>query len=78
MQNVAKPGPASNTSGAEVAFDRTFQIDMLIISRLKSHANVVQASFFDLYDNVSSYFCLFRNYKIFLVVAIFLHNIRTT
>lgn len=51
MNNI--PSSSSN-------FTRTFKIDSHIIS-LFSHKNVVQASFFDLYDDVISFH--YFNYK---------------
>lgn len=47
MQNV--PSDSNNSSST---FKRSFKLDQHIMS-LFSHNNVVQASFFDLYDDVS-------------------------
>lgn len=48
MKNI----PSSNGSSG---FSRNFTIDKQIMS-LFSHNTVIQASFFDLYDDVSAYF----------------------
>lgn len=48
LQNVPRDSPSSGN--ATTSFDRNFHIDKKI-SSLFAHSNVIQASFFDLFDN---------------------------
>ncbi len=58
-----------NVESGENSFGHTFRIDSSLLS-LFSYNNVVQASFFDLYDDVSLFFYLLKISEFKLIVSI--------